>query len=109
MGISEEDGILYGYSIKLYDEEYLLSLIKAKSFQQENSSLRTIFTEQLKIRPFSDRDLFISPAYRCVISGICQSWFSAPGKSFSQALAFSRLKLVTLRPSMQSHSSRMLC
>ncbi len=28
MGISEEDGILYGYSIKLYDEEYLLSFDK---------------------------------------------------------------------------------
>ena len=24
MGVSEEDGILYGYSIKLYNEEYLL-------------------------------------------------------------------------------------
>ncbi|MCO7256528.1 Imm31 family immunity protein [Dickeya oryzae] len=24
MGVSEEGGILYGYSIKLYDEEYLL-------------------------------------------------------------------------------------
>ena len=28
MGISEEDGVLYGYSIKLYDEEYLLSFDK---------------------------------------------------------------------------------
>lgn len=28
MGVSEEDGILYGYSIKLYDEEYLLSFDK---------------------------------------------------------------------------------
>ncbi|SFN52188.1 Immunity protein 31 [Izhakiella capsodis] len=28
MGISEEDGIIYGYSIKLYDEEYLLSFDK---------------------------------------------------------------------------------
>ncbi|MBD8216629.1 Imm31 family immunity protein [Erwinia persicina] len=28
MGLSEEDGILYGYSIKLYDEEYLLSFDK---------------------------------------------------------------------------------
>lgn len=24
MGVSEEDGILYGYSIKPYNEEYLL-------------------------------------------------------------------------------------
>lgn len=24
MGVSEEDGILYGYSIKLYEEDYLL-------------------------------------------------------------------------------------
>ncbi|MCS4494077.1 hypothetical protein ACVWWU_002531 [Pantoea sp. PA1] len=30
MGISEEDGILYGYSIKLYDEEYLLSFDKSE-------------------------------------------------------------------------------
>ncbi|WP_407274375.1 hypothetical protein V6C39_01010 [Dickeya ananatis] len=28
MGVSEEDGVLYGYSIKLYDEEYLLSFDK---------------------------------------------------------------------------------
>lgn len=28
MGVSEEDGILYGYSIKLYEEEYLLSFDK---------------------------------------------------------------------------------
>lgn len=28
MGVSEEDGILYGYSIKVYDEEYLLSFDK---------------------------------------------------------------------------------
>lgn len=28
MGISEEDGILYGYSIKLYDKENLLSFDK---------------------------------------------------------------------------------
>lgn len=28
MGISEEDGVLYGYSVKLYDEEYLLSFDK---------------------------------------------------------------------------------
>lgn len=28
MGVSEEDGILYGYSVKLYDEEYLLSFDK---------------------------------------------------------------------------------
>lgn len=28
MGVSEEDGILYGYAIKLYDEEYLLSFNK---------------------------------------------------------------------------------
>lgn len=28
MGISEEDGVLYGYSIKIYDEEYLLSFDK---------------------------------------------------------------------------------
>lgn len=30
MGISEEDDILYGYSIKLYDEEYLLSFDKSE-------------------------------------------------------------------------------
>lgn len=28
MGISEEDGILYGYAIKLYDYEYLLCFDK---------------------------------------------------------------------------------
>lgn len=28
MGVSEENGVLYGYSIKLYDEEYLLSFDK---------------------------------------------------------------------------------
>ncbi|PXW43882.1 immunity protein 31 of polymorphic toxin system [Erwinia sp. AG740] len=28
MGVSEEDGVLYGYSIKLYDEEYILSFDK---------------------------------------------------------------------------------
>lgn len=28
MGVSEENGIIYGYSIKLYDEEYLLSFDK---------------------------------------------------------------------------------
>lgn len=28
MGVIEEDGILYGYSIKLYEEEYLLSFDK---------------------------------------------------------------------------------
>ena len=28
MGVSEEDGILYDYSIKLYDEKYLLSFDK---------------------------------------------------------------------------------
>lgn len=28
MGISEEDGILYGFSIKLYDKENLLSFDK---------------------------------------------------------------------------------
>ncbi|AWH88629.1 Imm31 family immunity protein [Limnobaculum parvum] len=28
MGVSEENGILYGYSVKLYDEEYLLSFDK---------------------------------------------------------------------------------
>ncbi|MBK0035809.1 immunity protein 31 [Erwinia sp. S43] len=28
MGVSEEDGVLYGYSVKLYDEEYLLSFDK---------------------------------------------------------------------------------
>ncbi|UAN22230.1 immunity protein 31 [Enterobacter sp. JBIWA003] len=42
MGISEEDGILYGYSIKLYDEEYLLSFDKdeviptGKQFAQDD-------------------------------------------------------------------------
>jgi hypothetical protein len=42
MGISEEDGILYGYSIKLYDEEYLLSFDKdeviptGKQFTQDD-------------------------------------------------------------------------
>ncbi|WP_435929261.1 hypothetical protein [Dryocola sp. BD613] len=28
MGVSEENGVLYGYSIKLYEEEYLLSFDK---------------------------------------------------------------------------------
>ena len=28
MGVSEEDGVLFGYSIKLYDEAYLLSFDK---------------------------------------------------------------------------------
>lgn len=28
MGVSEEYGVLYGYSVKLYDEEYLLSFDK---------------------------------------------------------------------------------
>ena len=42
MGISEENGILYGYSIKLYDEEYLLSFDKdeviatGKQFTQDD-------------------------------------------------------------------------
>lgn len=28
MGISEENGIIYGYSVKIYDEEFLLSFDK---------------------------------------------------------------------------------
>ncbi|WP_380181023.1 hypothetical protein [Kalamiella sp. sgz302252] len=30
MGISEEAGVIYGYSIKLYEEEYLLSFDKCE-------------------------------------------------------------------------------